>query len=147
MKEQLQKAEMEKAEALAADYNRQAEAMMAAALKNVAEQYDPSIRTMQDIAAMPTAKRFYELMQRGNSIEDAFYLANRDAIDKRRAAAAYRKGAEAGGSRQHLSPQKTAQGKQVEVPADVARSYREVMPGITDAEIAAEYAAYMKTFE
>ena len=145
MKQELQKAKMREAQAMAAEYNRKVEEAKEQAAKSIAALYDPSIKSFDDILAMPTVGRFSELLQKGNSFEDAFYLANREAIDKRRAAAAYRKGADAGANRQHLSPAPAASGAEpVIVPADVARSYREVTPGMTDAEIAKEYAAYLK---
>ncbi len=145
MRQQLQEAQMQKARLEAAEFNRRADALIGEAVKSIGAQYDHSIKSLGDITAMPTAERFNELVQRGYKLEDAFYHANREAIDKRRAEAAYRKGAEAGVSRQHLSPAKQTQGKEpVSVPADVARGFREVMPGMTNAEIAAEYAACLK---
>lgn len=144
MKQQLQLSQMREAQAVAAEYSRRAEESISTAIKNIGAQYDPSVKTMEDIAAMPTAGKFNELVQKGVGMEDAFYLANREAIDKRRAAAAYRKGADAVGNRQHLAPTKTVKGKDpVKVPAGTAAMYREAMPGITEAEIAAQYAAYL----
>lgn len=145
MKQQMRAEQAQRYEAQAADYNRRMEEAKEAAAKSIAALYDPSIKSFDDILAMPTVGKFNDLLQKGNSFEDSFYLANREAIDKRRAAAAYRKGADAGANRQHLSPTPAASGADpVIVPADVARSYREVTPGMTDAEIAKEYAAYLK---
>lgn len=145
MKQQMRAEQAQRYEAQAAEYNRRMEEAKEAAAKSIAALYDPSIKSFDDILAMPTVGRFNDLLQKGNSFEDSFYLANREAIDKRRAAAAYRKGADAGANRQHLSPAPAASGAEpVIVPADVARSYREVTPGMTDAEIAKEYAAYLK---
>lgn len=145
MKQQMRAEQAKRYEAQAAEYNRRMEEAKEAAAKSIAALYDPSIQSFDDILAMPTVGKFNDLLQKGNSFEDSFYLANREAIDKRRAAAAYKKGAEAGANRQHLSPAPAASGAEpVIVPADVARSYREVTPGMTDAEIAKEYAAYLK---
>lgn len=148
MQQQLQAAQAREAQVVAADYNRKADAMIAAAVKEIAAKYDPNIKSLADIEAMPTAQRFLELAQRGNTLEEAFYLANREEIDKRRVAAAYRRGVEQSANRQHLSPTPAASGGEpVKVPADVARMYREVTPGMTDAEIAADYAGYLKTLK
>lgn len=145
MKQQMQAEQVKRHAADAAEFNRRVEAAREQAAKNIATLYDPSIKSFEDVLAMPTVGRFSELLKKGNSFEDSFYLANREAIDKRRAEAAYRKGADAGASRQHLSPAPAARSTDpVIVPADVARSYREVTPGMTDAEIAKEYAAYLK---
>ncbi|MBP3698734.1 MAG: hypothetical protein J6J01_04535 [Oscillospiraceae bacterium] len=145
MKQQMRAEQAQRYEAQAAEYNRRMEEAKEAAAKSIAALYDPSIQSFDDILAMPTVGKFNDLLQKGNSFEESFYLANREAIDKRRAAAAYQKGVAAGASRQHLSPAPAASGAEpVIVPADVARSYREVTPGMTDAEIAKEYAAYLK---
>ena len=145
MKQQMRAEQAQRYEVQAAEYNRRMEEAKEAAAKSIAALYDPSIKSFDDILAMPTVGRFNDLLQKGNSFEDSFYLANREAIDKRRVAAAYRKGADAGANRQHLSPTPAASGAEpVIVPADVARMYREVTPGMTDAEIAKEYAAYLK---
>ena len=145
MKQQMRAEQAQRYEAQAAEYNRRMEEAKEAAAKSIAALYDPSIQSFDDILAMPTVGKFNDLLQKGNSFEDSFYLANREAIDKRRAAAAYQKGVDAGANRQHLSPAPAASGAEpVIVPADVARSYREVTPGMTDAEIAKEYAAYLK---
>ena len=145
MKQQMRAEQAQRYEAQAAEYNRRMEEAKEAAAKSIAALYDPSIQSFDDILAMPTVGKFNDLLQKGNSFEESFYLANREAIDKRRAAAAYQKGVAAGANRQHLSPTPAASGAEpVIVPADVARSYREVTPGMTDAEIAKEYAAYLK---
>lgn len=145
MKQQMRAEQAQRYEAQAAEYNRRMEEAKEAAAKSIAALYDPSIQSFDDILAMPTVGKFNDLLQKGNSFEDSFYLANREAIDKRRAAAAYRKGADAGANRQHLSPAPAASGAEpVIVPADVARNYREVTPGMTDEAIAKDYAAFLK---
>lgn len=145
MKQELQKAKLREAHTMAAEYNRKVEEAKEQAAKSIAALYDPSIKSFDDILAMPTVGKFNDLLQKGNSFEESFYLANREAIDKRRAAAAYQKGVAAGANRQHLSPAPAASGAEpVIVPADVARNYREVTPGMTDEAIAKDYAAFLK---
>lgn len=145
MKQQMRAEQAQRYEAQAAEYNRRMEEAKEAAAKSIAALYDPSIKSFDDILAMPTVGKFNDLLQKGNSFEESFYLANREAIDKRRAAAAYQKGVAAGASKQHLSPAPAASGAEpVIVPADVARNYREVTPGMTDEAIAKDYAAFLK---
>lgn len=145
MKQQMRAEQAQRYEEKAAEYNRKMEEAKEAAAKSIAALYDPSIKSFDDILAMPTVGKFNDLLQKGNSFEESFYLANREAIDKRRAAAAYQKGVAAGASKQHLSPAPAASGAEpVIVPADVARNYREVTPGMTDEAIAKDYAAFLK---
>ena len=41
---------------------------------------DPSIKSLADLTRAPYYDRFYELVKRGNSLSDAFKLANLDTI-------------------------------------------------------------------
>lgn len=105
----------------------------------------PEIQSLEDIAKMPTAGRFNALVQKGLSLEDAFYLANRREMDQRRRAASRQAAINAAQGKRHLSAGLTQEaGDAVEVPSEMAESYREMMPGATDAEIQKAYARYLK---
>lgn len=41
---------------------------------------DPSIQELKDLAKMETYPKFYELVKRGNTLTDAFKLANYEAL-------------------------------------------------------------------
>lgn len=106
----------------------------------------PEIRSLDDIAKLPTAGRFNELVQKGLALEDAFYLANRQELDQRHRAASRQAAINAAQGKRHLSAGLAREaGEAVEVPADMAESYREMMPGATDAEIRTAYARYLKS--
>lgn len=106
----------------------------------------PEIKTLKDIAGMPTAGRFNELVQKGLGIEDAFFLANRQELDQRRRAASRQAAINAAQGKAHLNAGVSREAPDtVEVPADMAESYREMMPGATDAEIRTAYASYLKS--
>lgn len=106
----------------------------------------PDIKSLDDIAKMPTAGRFNELVQKGLGLEDAFYLANRQELDQRRRAASRQAAINAAQSKAHLNAGVAGEtADAVDVPADMAESYREMMPGATDAEIRKAYASYLKS--
>ena len=100
---------------------------------------DPAIQSVQDIVAMPTGAKFVELVHKGNSFVDAYRLANFDALQNRSRAAGEQAARNAAAGLQHQ--QRTQQqGKgQATVPPGVKQWYRELNPGMTDAEIAADY--------
>ena len=124
--------------------NARAQESIQTSLKNISAM-DPTIQTLDDIAALPTAGRFNDLVQKGVGLEDAFYLANRKAIDARKAAAARTAALNGAASRRHLNPVPAGSGMTpVEVPADQAEMFRELMPGATDEEIRTAYAGYLK---
>lgn len=106
----------------------------------------PEIKSLEDIAKMPTAGRFNALVQKGIGIEDAFFLANRQELDQRRRAASRQAAINAAQGKRHLSAGVSGESADVvDVPADMAESYREMMPGATDAEIRKAYASYLKS--
>jgi len=121
-----------------------ADAAIQSAMKNITAM-DPSIRTMEDIAAMPTAQRFNQLVRMGNSLEDAFWLANREALVEKRVAAAKTAARTQAAGKRHLDPVGAADGREpVKVPEGVRDAYRRIMPNATDEEIQREYGAFVK---
>jgi len=56
-------------------------------LKKISE-LDPNIRELQDLAKMPSYPQFYELVKKGNSLLDAFKLANFETLSQGTAARA-----------------------------------------------------------
>ncbi len=106
---------------------------------------DPSMKSMEDIAAMPTAEAFRGYVAKGLGLEEAFYMANRKAIEERKLTAARAAGVSAAASKGHLAPVGGGgQAETVEVPAEQRALYRELMPEATDAEILAAYKQYLK---
>ena len=62
---------------------------------------DPSVKSMEDIAAMPTAEAFRGYVAKGLGLEEAFYMANRKAIEERKLTAARAAGISAAASKGH----------------------------------------------
>ena len=59
---------------------------------------DPNVKSMEDIAAMPTAEAFRGYVAKGLGLEEAFYMANRKAIEERKLTAARAAGVSAAAS-------------------------------------------------
>lgn len=122
------------------------EAQQAAAKVKVDEQLkeigalNPSIRSMEDLAKMPTYAKFYELVKKGNTLTDAFKLANYDALTKGAAAGARQAALNAAQGKQHMGQTQTRGAGAVSVPAEVMEQYRAFNPDATEAEIRAHYA-------
>ena len=147
LQDRLQQAELSAMQEKARAVNQQAEQSIQASLRNISA-VDPSIKTLEDIAALPTAAKFNDLVQKGIGLEDAFYLANRQAIDAKRAAAAKAAALNGAASRQHLNPVQNGGGElPVEVPQGVVDAYRAMMPDATDAEIRKAYAEEIKNLK
>lgn len=125
-------------------YNRQAQEAIEAAVANIRTAYGADVQTIDDIVAMPTGKRFSELVAKGVGIEDSYRLANWDALAQRSAQAAYSRGAEAALGTGHLKGQSGSQAAPYTATAEERRIYREFNPDATDAEIDAAYAREKK---
>nr|DAO84058.1 MAG TPA: hypothetical protein [Caudoviricetes sp.] len=108
-------------------------------LKKISE-LDPNIRELQDLAKMPSYPQFYELVKKGNSLLDAFKLANFETLSQGTAARARQAAINAAQSKQHLAQTQTRGKGAVTVPSDVKELYRTMNPGVTDAEIQAHYS-------
>lgn len=105
---------------------------------------DPTIKELGDIAKMPTYARFYELVKKGNSLTDAFKLANLDKLTQTAAQASKQAAVNAAAGKGHMTRTATRGAGAVSVPQDVREEYLAFNPGATDAEIAQHYNKYIK---
>ena len=100
---------------------------------------NPNIRELRDLTAMETYPRFLELVKRGNTLLDAYRLANIDALTSGAAAATRQAAINAVQSKRHMGQTKERGTGAMRVPEDVRAMYRALNPGATDAEIQAHY--------
>lgn len=100
---------------------------------------DPNIRELRDLTTMETYPRFLELVRRGNTLLDAYRLANLDALTSGAAAATRQAAINAVQSKRHMGQTKERGAGALRVPEDVRAMYRALNPGTTDAEIQAHY--------
>lgn len=106
------------------------------------QKLDPEVKSVEDLLHMPTARAFYELVQRGNSFLDAFRLANYDRLTARAAEAARQQAQNLSRSKEHLKATAQRGGGAVSVPPEELRLFREMNPGASEAEIQAYYNKY-----
>lgn len=144
IKEQVMRANMQAAQEMARAANEQAQEVIGTFVKGLSTEW-PEIKSMEDIAAMPTAQEFNEYVQLGLPLNKAFYLANCKEIEARKIAAAKAAALNGVAGKSHLNPLPAGGGSEpVEVPAAMRDSYREIMPDATDEEIRKAYAKYLK---
>lgn len=108
---------------------------------------DGDVTTLDQLAAQYPDKypKMLERVRRGATLVEAYKLENFDAIMGRRTAAAKQATLNGTAGKQHLVPTGiSGQDGGVEVPSNVKQMYRELNPGMSDAEIRKEYAAYLK---
>lgn len=106
---------------------------------------DPSVSSVEDLLKMPNAKQFYDYVKRGNSFLDAYYLANREALEQRTAQAARQQAISAARGKEHLSATGNARGAgAASVPAEDMQLFRLLNPDATEADIQKYYNKQQK---
>ncbi|MCD8377074.1 MAG: hypothetical protein LUD69_09045 [Oscillospiraceae bacterium] len=108
-------------------------------------QLNPEVRSLADLARQPNYKELYRLVQKGNTLTDAYKLANYDALVQSAAAASRQAAVNAAVGKNHLQQTTTRGAGAVQVPAEVRELYRAFNPGVTDSEIQAHYAKRKRT--
>lgn len=144
----LQEQETAQAEQRRQDEERQRQAAARARVEaEIAEihKMDPTISSIQDLMAMPTAKAFYDLVKKGNSFLDAYRLANFDRLQTARAEAARQQAMNNARGKDHLTGTgHTAGTGAVTVPAEEMEMFRVFNPGVSDKDITAWYNKHLK---
>lgn len=105
---------------------------------------DPAVKSHKDLRAMDTYPQLVELFKRGNTLVDAFRLANMDSLTQAAVAAATRSAANKAANKSHLSPTRSRGSGSLTVPADVAKLYRLFNPEATNEEISRHYNKHYK---
>lgn len=136
------KAESERA---AAEYrNMQAKTSLEKQLGELRE-LDPEIKSIDDLAKMENYDAFYGYVKKGNSLADAYRLANFSKLLEKNQAAEKQRNLNAAAGKQHMSPiANTTPSGLDSVPAETMSYYRMLMPDASDEDIAKEYQSYLK---
>jgi hypothetical protein len=109
------------------------------------KQFDKSVRTEQDIIDNPHFQEITEMYQRGYSLEDAYYLANRAELEQKRQAATNQRVINQVAGKQHMKTTgQNGAGNDVHIPADEMAMYRAMNPGVSDEAIRRHYARITK---
>lgn len=127
----------------------QQQAMQAQAQAKIDEQMkeiaalDPTVKELSDLTKMETYPRFYELVKRGNTLVDAFRLANMDKLTQAAVQASKQAAMNAAQGKQHLAQTAQRGSGSQSVPVDIREAYLAFNPGATEAEIQKHYNRYL----
>ena len=145
LRQQVQRQELAAIQEQAKAVNDRAQETIRQGVESVRQLYGAEVGSLEDIAAMPTGPQFNTYIQKGLSIEEAYYLANRKDIDTRRLGAARQAGINRASGKGHLAGMPAAAGESPYQPTEAEKeAYRAFMPEATDAEIAKAYGVYRK---
>ena len=103
---------------------------------------DPRMESLSDILKLPSAEAFRSYVRRGLDWKDAFLLANRERLLADAAERESLRQKRAG--KAHLQPSVSRGEGAVSVPAPELRYYRELLPGLSEAEYRRHYNADRK---
>ena len=132
-------------QAMAAQQAQQAQTQQFHVALQAIQQFDPAVKSFEDIINNPHFAEIEQRWQKGYSLEDAYYLANRSELSQKKQAAAKQQVINQAAGKKHLKPTgNNGSGDDVQVPADVMAMYREMNPKATEAEIRKNYAKFMK---
>lgn len=143
LQQQLEQEQIAKAQRAAADAQRRAQEHINASMQKITADM-PEVKTLTDIAALPTAGRFNQLVRSGVTLEDAFYLANRTEIERGKLQRSQQATINQVRSKSHLQQTGGNDGGIKSVPPDIVEQCRAFCPGISDEEILKEYNNTMK---
>lgn len=103
-------------------------------------QFDKSVKTEQDVINNPHFQQIAEYYNKGISLEDAYYLANRAELEAKKQAATRQQTINQVAGKQHMKTTgQNGVGNDVHIPADVMSMYRE-MTGMSDDAIRKHYS-------
>lgn len=109
---------------------------------------DTDVKTLDDLAGKypETYGKMMERVSRGNTLVEAYQMVNFDALMSHRTAAARQAAMNSSAGKTHLTPsgQAGATGDMTEVPREVRQMYRDLNPGMSDAEIRRAYGDFLR---
>lgn len=106
---------------------------------------DPSIKTFEDIMALPNFGDINERVQKGYTLLDAYKVVNMDRIMSNQKRAIKQQTLNQVASKSHMTTTgQNGAGYDVSVPPEIMAAYREMMPKATTKEIQAHYKRHMK---
>ena len=103
---------------------------------------DPSVRSLEDILAMPTGLAFRVYVERGNSFFDAFRLANWEALTSAAAAAGRSAAVSNARSKDHLGPTQARGDGGRSISSEQRELYMFLNPGHSEADMQRNFARY-----
>ncbi len=110
-------------------------------------EMDPSIQTEDDLLALPEHDLILGLVNKGYSPSDAYKTVFFEKITAAAVERGKRQAEAQAASKAHQIPDKhrgSAGDMGVQVPSDVMQMYREMMPGMSDADIMKHYGRFKK---
>lgn len=108
---------------------------------------DPNIKSLADLTQMEDYPKFYQMVERGMTLSEAFKILHFDSIrknDRERDTAVQRQAAINAAGKGHLTGSKARGAGSEPISQSVKAGYRKFMPKATDAAIAEHHRRFQK---
>ena len=125
-----------------AQREREQKAVLDAAINEISS-IDPDVNSIDDLLSLDNYDGFYDLVEKGYSLPDAYKIISFDKISSKKAASAAQNVINNISSKGHITTTKGTQTKEITVPDEVLNTYRKNNPDMTEDEIRKHYSKFV----
>lgn len=125
-----------------AQREREQKAVLDAAIGEISS-IDPDVKSLNDLLSLDNYDDFYDLVEKGYSLPDAYKIISFDKISSKKAASAAQNVINNISSKGHITTTKGTQTKEITVPDEVLNTYRKNNPDMTEDEIRKHYSKFV----
>ncbi len=116
--------------------------MLDAAINEISS-IDPDVKSLNDLLSLDNYDEFYDLVEKGYSLPDAYKIISFDKISSKKAASAAQNVINNISNKGHITTTKGTQTKEITVPDDVLRTYRKNNPDMSEDDIRKHYSKFV----
>lgn len=125
-----------------AQREREQKAVLDSAINEISA-IDPDIKSLNDLLALDNYNEFYDLVERGYALPDAYKIISFDKLSNKKAASAAQTVINNVNSKGHITTTKGTQTKEVTVPDEILAEYRKNNPNMSEDEIRKHYSKFI----
>lgn len=125
-----------------AQREREQKAVLDAAIHEISA-IDPDIKSLNDLLALDNYNEFYDLVERGYALPDAYKIISFDKLSNKKAASAAQTVINNVNSKGHITTTKGTQTKEITVPDEILAGYRKNNPDMSEDEIRKHYSKFI----
>lgn len=125
-----------------AQREREQKAVLDSAINEISA-IDPDIKSLNDLLALDNYNEFYDLVERGYALPDAYKIISFDKLSNKKAASAAQTVINNVNSKGHITTTKGTQTKEITVPDEILAGYRKNNPDMSEDEIRKHYSKFV----
>lgn len=107
---------------------------------------DPTIKSVDDLAAQPYYEKIRDYVRKGLTIVEAYKLSNMDNLTNKTASAAAQSAYNKAASKEHLTSTATRGQGEAPISKGQMQAYRQLNPHMTDKQIREDFTKFQKKY-